>query len=307
MSRLGLKPQPPVLPASLELATGTKADLSARKGFVGEPEVGILSYLGDPAYPGIQGVIKQRWDLVWGSADTRFTDFLVNEISLSGDIVHLVDIGAPADRATQPPGAGPSSEPQLEFAKNAEPSAENTSTETGPELPAELTFEAHPEWPASTTTALRTRFSDETIVALHALFLEGKDARKPVDAGWGSPRLKMTDEEEAMNISQGRDRGRGRSGRQGHSNQSCGPSETREVVSQVGEPTFYVNRKVISEKESRGAAHKAIRELFKGRFETSVRDDLNGGQRIVIRWARQGGGGGQRQQGKREWWFDKRC
>jgi tRNA pseudouridine13 synthase len=60
VSRLGLKPQPPVLPASLELATGTKADLSARKGFVGEPEVGILAYLGDPDYTGIQGVIKQR-------------------------------------------------------------------------------------------------------------------------------------------------------------------------------------------------------------------------------------------------------
>lgn len=61
VSRLGLKPQAPELPKSLEVATGVKADLSSRNGFVGEPEVGIIAYLGDSSYTGIQGVIKQRW------------------------------------------------------------------------------------------------------------------------------------------------------------------------------------------------------------------------------------------------------
>lgn len=60
VSRLGLKPQLPELPASLEVATGFKADLSSQSGFVGEPEVGIIAYLGDASYTGIQGVIKQR-------------------------------------------------------------------------------------------------------------------------------------------------------------------------------------------------------------------------------------------------------
>lgn len=60
VSRLGLRPQLPELPASLEIATGVKADLSSQKGFVGEPEVGIVAYLGNASYTGIRGVIKQR-------------------------------------------------------------------------------------------------------------------------------------------------------------------------------------------------------------------------------------------------------
>lgn len=60
VSRLGLKPQLPVLPSSLKLATGKEADLSERMGFVGEEEVGIIGYLGNPQLAGIHGVIKQR-------------------------------------------------------------------------------------------------------------------------------------------------------------------------------------------------------------------------------------------------------
>jgi tRNA pseudouridine13 synthase len=55
-----LKPILPVMPPSLELVTGVKADLRARKGFVGQEEVGILGYAGDPAFKGVRGVIKQR-------------------------------------------------------------------------------------------------------------------------------------------------------------------------------------------------------------------------------------------------------
>lgn len=60
VSRLGLKPQLPEMPPSLELVTGVKTDLSARLGFVGETEVGIIGYIGDPHFAGVQGVIKQR-------------------------------------------------------------------------------------------------------------------------------------------------------------------------------------------------------------------------------------------------------
>ncbi|CAK9784657.1 tRNA pseudouridine synthase D [Cutaneotrichosporon oleaginosum] len=268
LSRLGLTPQPPVLPSSLELATGTKADLSARKGFVGEPEVGILAYLGDPAYAGIQGVIKQR-----------FTDFLVNEISLAGEIVHLVDIGAPESEAQ----AGPSN-PKPEAAEPKGSEGEGAQGAEGKaEGPLGLAFD-HPDWPATATAALREHFSDETIAALHTLLVEGKDVRRPLDAGWGGPRIKMTEEEEAMNVTvgQGRDRGRGRQGGRGQSQGGGGGVNKREVV------------QLIAEKEARGAAHKAIRELFKGRFESLARDDPSGGQQIVIRWAQ----GGQRQPAK---------
>jgi len=61
VSKMGLKPILPVMPPSLELVTGVKADLRVRKGFVGQEEVGILGYAGDPAFKGVRGVIKQRY------------------------------------------------------------------------------------------------------------------------------------------------------------------------------------------------------------------------------------------------------
>lgn len=60
ISKKGLKPVLPVMPPSLELVTGVKADLRARKGFVGQEEVGIFGYAGDPNFKGVKGVIKQR-------------------------------------------------------------------------------------------------------------------------------------------------------------------------------------------------------------------------------------------------------
>ena len=60
VSKKGLKPVIPIMPPSLELVTGVKADLRARKGFVGQEEVGIIGYAGDPSFKGVKGVIKQR-------------------------------------------------------------------------------------------------------------------------------------------------------------------------------------------------------------------------------------------------------
>lgn len=66
VSKLGLKPSLPVMPPSLELVTGVKADLRARKGFVGQEEVGIIGYAGDPDFKGVKGVIKQRYVAIIG-------------------------------------------------------------------------------------------------------------------------------------------------------------------------------------------------------------------------------------------------
>jgi len=60
VSRLGLKPQLAELPPSLELVTGKKTDLAATRGFVGEEQVGIIGYVGDSNFAGVQGIIKQR-------------------------------------------------------------------------------------------------------------------------------------------------------------------------------------------------------------------------------------------------------
>lgn len=60
VSRLGLKPKVPELPPSLQFVTGKAVDLEARRGFIGEPEVGIINFAGNPDFKGVKGVIKQR-------------------------------------------------------------------------------------------------------------------------------------------------------------------------------------------------------------------------------------------------------
>ena len=60
VSKLGLQPKAPDLPPSLELVGGIKRDLTARGGFVGEEEVGIIGYAGPSDVKGIKAVIKQR-------------------------------------------------------------------------------------------------------------------------------------------------------------------------------------------------------------------------------------------------------
>ena len=60
VSRLGLKPVMANLPPSLEIVTGIKTDLRARKGFVGQDDVGIIGYAGPSEFKGVKGVIKQR-------------------------------------------------------------------------------------------------------------------------------------------------------------------------------------------------------------------------------------------------------
>lgn len=285
VSRLGLKPQLPELPPSLELVTGSKPDLAARQGFVGEADVGIIGYVGDASFQGVQGVIKQRCisfvshpiDL---SLTCRYTDFLVNEISLDSEILHLKDIGKPVEPEPEP------SEAPKEAA--AVPAPEQDETDVG--LPAELQFATHANWSQKTTVALRSHFDDKTIISLHALLVEGKNPPPKQDSGWGSrptQRTEQTEEEMALNIqeqpapTQGRDRGKGRGGRQGGKGGRDGPwkaEDTREVVSQV-----------IAAKDSRTAAHGVIREQFNGTFETSSREAVEG-QCLVIKWssARQG-------------------
>jgi hypothetical protein len=59
-SRTGLKPAIHPLPPSLELITGVKSDIRARKGFASQDDVGIIGYAGKVGIKGIRGVIKQR-------------------------------------------------------------------------------------------------------------------------------------------------------------------------------------------------------------------------------------------------------
>ncbi|WVQ75081.1 hypothetical protein IAR50_004690 [Cryptococcus sp. DSM 104548] len=305
VSKLGLRPTHWDLPPSLKLVTGLDPDMVARRGFVGEEECGIRGFVGKGK--GVRGVIKQR-----------FTDFLVNEIGLDGEVVRLKNIHKPEDPSV------PSKEDKgkkvaiEEDALNAETG--EATEEKEEDLPENLRLSAHPSWPTGTTTTLRTHFSDETIIALHTLVLQGRNAPPKGDAGWGArkpkeieagaeePAKQEATEEDAMNQAsgssrgrgQGKDRGRGRDGgrggrggRGGSRNADSGSwwlayEDEREVVSQP-----------INSKEERTACHKVLREVFPGMFESSTKE-IKGedAQRLSIKWSngqqKTGYGKGQR-------------
>ncbi|WVO13555.1 hypothetical protein L204_101176 [Cryptococcus depauperatus] len=299
VSKLGLKPAIPELPPSLRMVTGVEADMVGRRGFVGEEECGIRGFVGK--VKGVRGVIKQR-----------FTDFLVNEIGLDGQVLHLKDITKPKEFGSQQDCGESKDEQGYEEAASGQVDVAS--------LPENLQFDPHPQWSPSTTIKLRPHFSDEAIIALHTFVVQGRDAPPRGDRGWSNrtPAIGSTEsavsveteaqqdqqgessEEAAMNQSlarksgrgQGRDRGRGRGarggrGRGGRVNGRNGDSgswwlayeDEREVLSQS-----------IKSKEERTAAHKILREVFPAMFESTTRDiEGDEGQRLVIKWSNQTG------------------
>ncbi|WWC85511.1 uncharacterized protein L201_000375 [Kwoniella dendrophila CBS 6074] len=312
ISRLGLRPLIPILPDSLQFIIGgsQKIDLTERKGFVGELECGIRGFVGKDN-KGVRGVIKQR-----------FSDFLVNEVSLDGTVLHLNDITKPKE---------PESEKSKLDKKAAEESTSNSGaplTEEGKEaaekdqvdlssLPESLrTLSSHAQWSHATALKLKDHLSDESIISLHGLSVQGKEPPPKSDNGWGARKSNIAkaeegaiNEEEAAIASagtsmmhtsyggrgQGRDRGRGRGGRNGGrdgrgSQGGWKAEDTREVLSQP-----------ITSKDARTAAHKILRECFGSTFESSTRDvPGEEGSRLVIKYAtahnaRGGGGGGNGQ------------
>ncbi|ORY23532.1 pseudouridine synthase [Naematelia encephala] len=271
ISRLGLKAKLPEMPSSLQVVLGAEYEKFEHKGEMSETDVGIIGYAGKPVQ-GVKGVIKQR-----------FTDFLVNEVVPNGQVLHLKNIGKPVEPVEE------------EKPDKGKEKAENETDLEATPLPDNLNFEPIKNWTTTTTRQLRPHLSDETIISLHSLLVEGRDPPPKSDSGWGSRQPKAqveeTEEENAMNAEssvgnggrgQGRDRGRGRGrgrggrggGRAGDDKWWAANTDDREVVSQP-----------ITGKEERTAAHQAIRELFKGLFESSSKDSPEG-SRLVIKWSR---------------------
>lgn len=190
-----------------------------------------------------------------GGLTYRFTDFLVNEISLSGEVLHLRDIGIPPDVEQLEEGTSQTSAPDVESKPSASATGDAVAPQEGGDesqpviddtaasLPAELQFEEHVDWQAATTTGLRKHFSDETILALRRLFDEGRTPPPRQDSGWGSREKRrseqVNEEEQAMNVgtdarpSQGRGRGAGRGGRAAPNSNPFKANDSREVVTQV--------------------------------------------------------------------------
>lgn len=194
-------------------------------------------------------------------ADGRFSDFLVNEVGLDGEILHLKDISKPKEPKLEVPPAPAAEAPKPDEAASKTEVPDATTGEKGAEAPAEsekpveidiktlpekLQFEDNPQWPSSHTTTLHALglLSDDAIVALRNLLFEGSTPPRVSDSGWGSraPRkegVEMTEEEQEMSSmdavvpdgssgrggrgrGQGRDRGRGRGARGGRGGRGGG-------------------------------------------------------------------------------------
>ncbi|KAF7301777.1 TRUD domain-containing protein [Mycena indigotica] len=247
-----------------------------------ERNVGISEYVGH-GIPKIEGIIKQR-----------FTDFLVYEIDLDGNVVHLTDVQKPPTPKGEEEAAGTSADAQPAAALT-EAAVEEATKEPEPTEP-------EGPWPDRFNTRLSEFLSAEAIEKLKGMFLEGPVPPLVSDSGWGSrPGASSSSETTTTTepvVVETRGRGRGRGGRGGRGGGRGGRANGRED-----------HRKVVSEpiqsKATRTDLHKAVRELFGGKLESEA--DMSSpaseeGTRIVIKWnpsrGRGGGGGGGNRGGR---------
>ncbi|KAG8742340.1 hypothetical protein FRC10_001621 [Ceratobasidium sp. 414] len=242
--------------------------LQVQDGYVfqgSEKDVGITEYISHDV-PSIEGIIKQR-----------FTDFLVYEVDLEGNVVHVRDMG-------KPEGIKPKATPV------EAPPVETLLLEDG-------------KWSSDVDAKLSELLPEEIRSRLKVLYEEGPEPPLVLvsDSGWGgrgksdgqsaetapAPAPEPEPEEPAQSSKsergkgrgRGRDRGRGRGGRGGPKRE-----DTRRVLSDP-----------ITSKESRTALHQAVRTLFNGKFETETSETPGEeGSRVVIKWAHRGSGRGGR-------------
>ncbi|ESK96111.1 pseudouridine synthase [Moniliophthora roreri MCA 2997] len=281
-----------------------------------ESDVGISEYVGR-GVSRIDGIIKQR-----------FTDFLVYEVDLDSNVIHLKSLAKPdsskkniteADVEANTPAAQQDQDESMQDVQSEEKpkeeaqSAENPTTEATPtagtsEETQQSTappIDSKEPWPESFTIKLIPFLSESAIAQLKEMFLQGPEPPRISDSGWGSRAGKSstTDEpvsppppEEPIDKGKGERGGRGRGGRggRGGGRGGSGREDHRKVLS---EP--------IESKETRTAFHKVIRDLFKGKLETETdtsSSNTDEGSRIVIKWSRRGvgrGGHGNGAQGDR--------
>jgi len=179
----------------------------------------------------VSGVLSSRGNLflLWTVNQLtrfRFTDFLVNEVGLDGEVLRLKSIGKPVDPFEVPKDKSKGKEKQKQREEEIKPEAEIKPSapepeavkeeskedvvegipETDEDLPESLRFAPLPLWTAATTRALRPTFSDESIAKLHALLVEGKEPPPKVDSGWGTRKARVEvavgNEEAALNVNE---------------------------------------------------------------------------------------------------------
>ncbi|KAL5487840.1 PUS7 [Sanghuangporus weigelae] len=286
-----------------------------------EYDVGISEYISKDLPP-IHAIIKQR-----------FTDFLVNEVNLNGEVIHIQSLevpssetkkqtavdegssgrtvhqdtapmGQPGDEAVEAPMA------QAEEKKGSGAPVTEEQCVKGKVVPKPEDVKSEP-WPESYNSSLSPYLSESLISQLKQMYLEGSEPPLVSDSGWagrqqkslesgndGASNDKEGNEEAVAEVKASSKNQRGKRGRDRGGRGRGGGGRN-------GDRTD--TRKVISDpiesKSDRTAFHKVIRELFGGKLETETdtKNSDNDG-RIIIRWARRGQGrdGGRGARGDRD-------
>lgn len=201
-----------------------------------ETDVGISEYIGHDV-PRIEGIIKQRFEMLftccsWAHAklNHRFTDFLVFEVDLDSNVIHLKSLEKPESSPKKDAKQGgdslaeAASIPAVPTNENSAAASETTPTQleevavpqgdTVIDLPLvaaerggddeikvpETQNEVGP-WPERFTATLAPFLSEETIGRLKDLFLEGPEPPFVSDSGWGGRQAKVGESEEAESSS----------------------------------------------------------------------------------------------------------
>ncbi|KAJ7781116.1 pseudouridine synthase [Mycena metata] len=239
-----------------------------------EADVGISEYIGQ-GISKIEGIIKQR-----------FTDFLVHEIDQDGNVVHLKSLEKPqAPKGEATSAATVSTDVVMEDGeKTTDKPADKGKAKTADE-----------PWPEHFNTRLSEFLSEDAILKLKEMYLEGPEPPRVSDSGWGSrpaPGTASTEPAAEPELEKrGKDRGGhgGRGGRGGRGGGRGGRPAARED-----------HRKVLSNpiqsKDIRTSLHVAVRELFGGKLESEADASHTGpapeeGTRIAIKWGSRGRGG----------------
>ncbi|KIK68015.1 hypothetical protein GYMLUDRAFT_804143 [Collybiopsis luxurians FD-317 M1] len=254
-----------------------------------ETDVGISEYVGRGVSK-IEGIIKQR-----------FTDFLVNEVDLDGNVLHLKSLAMPESAKKNPAPFSATDEQVMQLDQNSSATREFDGSEEN--ITTEDAEKSTDPWPESFNATLAPYLSETAIVQLKEMFLQGSEPPRVPDSGWGGRSVKASPEDPSTSFPEsaslpgpetetnergkrGRGRGRDRGGRGGR-----GAASRRED-----------NRKVVSEpissKETRTAFHQVIRELFGGKLDSETDQSTattDEGSRIVVKWSRRGVGRGARE------------
>ncbi|KAF8529043.1 tRNA pseudouridine synthase D [Hysterangium stoloniferum] len=275
-----------ILPASRRLLPHQNANSSEGTFPVTEQDVGISEYISHDV-PQIAGIIKQR-----------FTDFLVFEVDVQGDVVHLKSILEPElPKATETAQniQNQNADTEIPAATRTAQNSENPNTNAPPKANSDDGV----LWSSSLEQTLSPFLSTLAIEQLKEMFTQGPEPPLLSDSGWAGRQQrdsKVSKEEKEDKTDEvpvssktpdtnsretrgkrGKSRG-GRGGRGGKGGRNSHKDDPRRVVS---EP--------IVSKQDRTALHETIRTQFKGKLETETdRGDIGkeDGQRIIIKWSK---------------------